>query len=113
MVGVSRNTRGYAHESVADFSASGPTALSRAQPRVKTRPTPRAPRLRTADFRLEPRGWNPATRQRLETLIRVGAGRRLPVTFDFDNTLVCGDIGEATLALLVRSGLKRLLTRFS
>jgi len=27
----------------------------------------------------------------------------LPVVFDFDNTLVCGDIGEAALAVLARS----------
>jgi hypothetical protein len=37
-------------------------------------------------------------------LIREGAGQQLPVVFDFDNTIVCGDIGEATLAMLVRSG---------
>jgi hypothetical protein len=28
----------------------------------------------------------------------------LPVTLDFDNTIVCGDIGEATLAVLVKKG---------
>jgi sulfur transfer complex TusBCD TusB component (DsrH family) len=28
----------------------------------------------------------------------------LPVVFDFDNTIVCGDIGEATLAVLARDG---------
>jgi len=60
--------------------------------------------LDSAAFRLEPRCWQPATRRRLEALIRAGAGLRLPVAFDFDNTLVCGDIGEATLALLVRDG---------
>jgi hypothetical protein len=56
------------------------------------------------DPHLEPRGWHPSTRRRLESLIRKGAGQGLPVAFDFDNTLVCGDIGEATLALLVRDG---------
>jgi hypothetical protein len=49
-------------------------------------------------------GWNPQTRAALETLIRSGAGKQLPVVFDFDNTLVCGDIGEATLAVLAKSG---------
>jgi phosphoserine phosphatase len=29
----------------------------------------------------------------------------LPVTFDLDNTILCGDIGEAILAILVRRGL--------
>jgi len=47
-------------------------------------------------------GWSPAIRARLTALIDQGAGKRLPVVFDFDNTLVCGDIGEATLAMLTR-----------
>ncbi len=47
-------------------------------------------------------------REELERLILAGAGKRLPVVFDFDNTLVCGDIGEATLAMLVRDGTLRL-----
>lgn len=58
-------------------------------------------------LRLEPRGWQPATRRRLERLIRTSAGRHRSAAFDFDNTLVCGDIGEATLALLARDGLIR------
>jgi hypothetical protein len=37
-------------------------------------------------------------------MINRGAGRNLPVVFDFDNTLVCGDVQEATLAVLARSG---------
>ncbi len=49
-------------------------------------------------------GWLPQTRRALERLIRQGAGKNLPAVFDFDNTIVCGDIGEATLAVLVRSG---------
>ena len=35
------------------------------------------------------------------------AGNGLPVTLDFDNTIVWGDIGEATLAMLVKKGLLR------
>jgi phosphorylcholine phosphatase len=50
-------------------------------------------------------GWNGQTRRGLEKLIQRGAGRGLPVVFDFDNTIICGDIGEATLAMLVRHGL--------
>jgi hypothetical protein len=53
---------------------------------------------------LQSPGWHPRTRLALETLIRNGAGKRLPVAFDFDNTLVCGDVGEATLAVLARTG---------
>ncbi|HVV71001.1 MAG TPA: HAD family hydrolase [Verrucomicrobiae bacterium] len=49
-------------------------------------------------------GWNPGTRAALEQLIRTGAGQGLPVVFDFDNTIVWGDIGEAVLAVLARSG---------
>ena len=55
-------------------------------------------------WRLADGGWRPDVRRRLEDLIRDGRGRGLPVVLDFDNTLVCGDIGEATLAMLVRSG---------
>ena len=40
----------------------------------------------------------------MERLIANGAGQGLPVVFDFDNTIVCGDIGEAVLAVLARSG---------
>ncbi len=50
-------------------------------------------------------GWNQKTRAALVQLIRRGAGKRLPVVFDFDNTIVCGDIGEAAMAWLARSGL--------
>jgi phosphoserine phosphatase len=49
-------------------------------------------------------GWSPAAREGLERLIAVGAGRSLPAVFDFDNTIVCGDIGEATMALLAAEG---------
>jgi hypothetical protein len=54
--------------------------------------------------RLEAPGWNERTRRALEKLIERGAGRNLPAVFDFDNTIVSGDIGEATLAVLVRDG---------
>ncbi len=52
--------------------------------------------------RLTHPGWVPATRAWLEARLRAGAGRGRPVAFDFDNTLVCGDVGEATLAWLVK-----------
>jgi hypothetical protein len=52
--------------------------------------------------KLQSPGWNKQTRLGLEKLIRRGAGQGLPVVFDFDNTIICGDIGEATLAVLVR-----------
>jgi phosphoserine phosphatase len=41
----------------------------------------------------------------LEKLIEHGSGKQLPVVFDFDNTIICGDISEATLATLVKSRL--------
>ena len=66
-------------------------------PRLKAAPSP--------SVRLSSPGWAPEARERLERLIRNGRGRGLPVAFDFDNTIVCGDIGEATLAILVRRGL--------
>ncbi|MFO1513015.1 MAG: HAD family hydrolase [Verrucomicrobiota bacterium] len=49
--------------------------------------------------------WEQGIRTELEALIRRGAGKRLPVVFDFDNTIIRGDIGEATMAVLARSGL--------
>lgn len=52
-------------------------------------------------------GWNPKNRRALERLIDRGAGKNLPVVFDFDNTLVCGDVGEATLAVLIRDAIVR------
>lgn len=55
--------------------------------------------------RLAAPGWNSKTRRALERLIERGAGKSLPVVFDFDNTLVCGDVGEATLAVLIRDGI--------
>lgn len=50
-------------------------------------------------------GWNERTRRALEELIQRGSGQGLPVVFDFDNTIICGDIGEATLAVLAREGM--------
>jgi len=61
-------------------------------------------RQRSVPCRLGCPGWNARTRRALERLIGRGTGKKLPVVFDFDNTIVCGDIGEATLAVLVRDG---------
>jgi hypothetical protein len=54
--------------------------------------------------RLLSTGWDKAARRSLEHALRAGAGRGLPVVFDFDNTIISGDIGEAVLALLAKSG---------
>ncbi len=59
---------------------------------------------RRAPSCLAENGWAPAVRRHLEDWIRREGGRGLAVALDFDNTLVCGDIGEATLAILVREG---------
>jgi hypothetical protein len=56
---------------------------------------------------LQAPGWRKEIRKALTGLIRRGAGKGLPVTLDFDNTIVWGDIGEATLAMLVKKGLLR------
>ena len=58
----------------------------------------------SARCRLQAPGWNDRARRSLEQLIDHGAGRRLPVVFDFDNTLISGDVGEATLAILAAEG---------
>ena len=64
----------------------------------------RAGRTNSRNCRLLSPGWNEKTRRALERLIDRGANRNLPVVFDFDNTLVAGDLQEATLALLARAG---------
>jgi hypothetical protein len=60
--------------------------------------------LKGIPVKLTAPGWNERTRRGLEGLIRRGAGQRLPVVFDWDNTIICGDIGEATFAVLARNG---------
>ncbi|PKL74449.1 MAG: hypothetical protein CVV27_20450 [Candidatus Melainabacteria bacterium HGW-Melainabacteria-1] len=56
---------------------------------------------------LSGKGWTKQTRSGLDALIVDGAGKNLPAVFDFDNTIVCGDIGEATLAMLALDGVIR------
>ena len=71
---------------------------------MKSSSVQKSNRVRSASWKLQEPGWTDEVRSRLERLIKQGAGRGLPVVFDFDNTIVCGDIGEATLAVLARSG---------
>ena len=49
-------------------------------------------------------GWNPRVKAKLNQLIQSQRGKALPVVFDFDNTLLCRDIGEATLGVMAKSG---------
>jgi len=65
---------------------------------------PPAGRINGSNGRLLSQGWNEKTRRVLERLIHRGANQNLPVVFDFDNTLVAGDLQEATLAVLTRTG---------
>jgi hypothetical protein len=53
---------------------------------------------------LQSTGWNQQARRSLERILSRGAGQGLPVVFDFDNTLVSGDVGEAVLAVLAAEG---------
>lgn len=53
---------------------------------------------------LKESGWNTAVKARLEQIIAQGANQGNAVVFDFDNTLVCRDIGEATFGQLVANG---------
>jgi len=69
--------------------------------------TRRSGALRARQPLLKSPGWREETRRALSELIRRGAGKRLPVTLDFDNTVVWGDIGEATFGLLVKQGALR------
>jgi len=54
--------------------------------------------------KLEEAGWNPKARKSLERIIDKGAGKGLPVVFDFDNTIVSGDLSEAMLGVLAMQG---------
>ncbi len=58
-------------------------------------------------MKLRAPGWSGRTREGLEQLIESGAGRALPAVLDFDNTVICGDIGEAALAFIAREGIVR------
>lgn len=69
-------------------------------PKARLQQSPSASKCRLAGA-----GWNDQTRKTLERIISRGSGRELPVVLDFDNTIVCGDIGEATLAVLARRGI--------
>lgn len=50
-------------------------------------------------------GWTPQVKAQLESVLQKGAHQQNVVVFDLDNTLLCRDIGEATAAVLVKSGL--------
>ncbi len=52
--------------------------------------------------KLEEGNWRPAVKAGLETLISENAKKGKTVVFDFDNTIICRDIGEATFALMVK-----------
>ncbi len=49
--------------------------------------------------------WNPDVKARLEKLITANANQGKVCVFDFDNTTICRDIGEATMATLNEAGL--------
>jgi len=46
-------------------------------------------------------GWLPETRKRLEQLIAENRNQGKRIVFDFDNTIICRDIGEASFAQLI------------
>ncbi|MBW1646030.1 MAG: haloacid dehalogenase-like hydrolase [Deltaproteobacteria bacterium] len=48
--------------------------------------------------------WNPIVKLQLEKLIAAHAGQGKICIFDFDNTTLCRDIGEATMAALNQAG---------
>lgn len=41
--------------------------------------------------------WKPSIKEKLDAIIKEGSRKNLPVVFDFDNTLFCGDIGQIVL----------------
>lgn len=53
------------------------------------------------ETRLKKSNWYEDTRYKLEELISENSFQNKNVVFDFDNTILCGDIGEAVFKLLV------------
>lgn len=49
--------------------------------------------------------WAPEVKTRLEAKIAANAGQGKVCVFDFDNTTICRDIGEATMAALNQAGI--------
>ncbi|BCS95517.1 phosphoserine phosphatase [Desulfoluna limicola] len=57
-----------------------------------------------AEVKLADGNWNPAVKAKLEKIIAENAFQGKKAVFDFDNTTVCRDIGEATFAAMVEAG---------
>ena len=43
-------------------------------------------------------------KEKLKTIIAKGSGKGYTAVFDFDNTILCRDIGEATFAVMINEG---------
>lgn len=59
--------------------------------------------MNTAYADLETGNWNHQTRIKINKLLKTNAFKHKKVIFDFDNTTVSRDIGEATFAYLVKN----------
>lgn len=57
-----------------------------------------------AEVQLKDGAWEVKARRTLERVLTRGAGQGLDLVFDFDNTIISGDIGEAVLAILAKTG---------
>lgn len=57
----------------------------------------------TPAVHLEAGNWNPQTRNRLESLLQSHRQEHRKVVFDFDNTTLVRDIGDATFAALLQA----------
>ena len=64
--------------------------------------------LLASPVHLKEKGWTPEVKKRLEALIQKGKGKQRPVVFDFDNTLLCRDIGDATFETLAQKNIVTL-----
>ena len=56
-------------------------------------------------IKLDEENWNQETKKRLDILLNKNANKGKKIIFDFDNTMVSRDIGEATFAFLVKDGM--------
>ncbi len=61
--------------------------------------------ISTFSLQASPSGWTPEAGAKLHEVIEAGAGKKNTAFFDLDNTVLCRDIGHATLAVMVRDGM--------
>lgn len=63
------------------------------------------PAFSKGEIKLEKYNWNNETRVKLEKILNENSQKNKKVIFDFDNTVISRDIGEATFAYLLKNNM--------